>query len=62
MSNRIPGEKEKSFQEHRTSWKWFERIIKTKYDIAEKMNTKEITLMRIQLEILKELQYMNDMK
>ena len=46
--------------ESRTSWKWFERRFELDHDIADKLKMKEAFQMRLLIEILKELQYMND--
>ena len=54
-----PNEIRKSYLENRTSWKWYDRVLKKHTNIEE--NTAFIAMsVRIQLEILKELQYMND--
>lgn len=48
------------FKENRTSWKWFERRFEIDHAIIDRMKTKEAFQMRLSLEILKELQFMND--
>lgn len=49
-------ERKKEFIENRTSWEWFQRLTDD-----HKLLT-ELTLHRLLIEILKELQYMNDKK
>ena len=48
------------FFNHRTSWKWFERHIKRFYLDSGPPMTKEEINFWLQLQILKELQFMND--
>lgn len=53
------NKRDKEFQDHRTSWKWFERQfveVLTKTD----MRRGEAFFARLGIEILKELQYTND--
>lgn len=50
----------KEFKENRTSWKWFQNRFDREHDIADRMKTKEAFVMRLLMEILKELQFAND--
>ncbi len=50
----------KEFTEHRTSWKWFER--RRLNSIHFRVKEDEALQFDLQLEILKELQYLNDKK
>ena len=54
--------RKKEYREHRTSWKWFEHRFDIDHGIADKLKTKEAFQMRLLIEILKELQFTNDMK
>ncbi len=59
MSRAIYSERRKEFHDNRTSWKWFNRILETKTNFKENFLFEAMGL-RIQLEILKEIQFMND--
>lgn len=48
------------FRDHRTSWKWFDRIFETKHSIGFQAGVKEAFIGKVLIEILKELQHLND--
>ena len=56
-----PNDVRKDYLENRTSWKWFERILKKETNYAGN-NAFPAHQIAILLEILKELQYLNDKK
>ena len=56
----MKNDRKKEFREHRTSWKWFERRFDADHGIADRLKMREAFTMRLLIEILKEIQYMND--
>jgi hypothetical protein len=48
------------FKENRTSWKWFANRFEKQYAIRDALKTPDTFTMRLLMEILKELQYLND--
>ena len=50
--------KKKDFLENRTDWRFFERLLKNYTDQGKIVNENTLAI-RIQLEILKELQFLN---
>jgi len=50
--------KNKEFEENRISWKWFDRRIDD--SIKSRVDKDHMTMMMLNLEILKELQHLNN--
>lgn len=59
MSRAIYSNRRREFHDHRTSWKFFERLLETRTNIKENFMFEAMSV-RILLEILKELQFIND--
>ena len=53
-------EKKIEFRDNRTSWKWFDRIYQSKHSFSFQAGVKESFMIKVMIEILKELQYLND--